>query len=494
MQKILISLLLLFFLFSCQKDNRNDDLQEKKIEIKEIESSNIISKEPIIENNSIETFLDIETLYPGKTAVEKLDSNLDLDTAVEQFIILIDQLNLVTIVVADFNKITREYFVAWEQSLPIIYNSDFSIKEEDVLAIKHNLELVVTGTTINNNNSLYIFQKTAPPKGIYIYYKTIFSNESSGTVELVIKTRSLDYTENIKDTDKAYDVQIENTNFLNDNTVAITKESWVWDRRNNIYIKDSSVTTEEKINVKEKLRNVFTGDKYSFLNFIDGEWFFEGETTQDNKIMIIDSLKDRIYFKYNDGIEEYLIKSFWLGFQKITINLENIDVSTIPYKIVVNLESTDSFNVTTQQTVPLWDGVYTRLNYDVKKRLVSETNTEIKKEVFFTGIYKNVAYSLNFQYPNYTKADNMGIIFEEGIFSLISIDSKRLVLQLKANTDLRSKHIITNYSFNYTEQTLDTQAIRTITLHEGVLTAYGIETRPDIGSMKFEQTEVISNE
>ena len=76
----------------------------------------------------------------------------------------------------------------------------------------------------------------------------------------------------------------------------------------------------------------------------------------------------------------------------------------------------------------------------------------------------------------------------------LEMDSGLQILQLKAKSKLRSIHNITNYKLSYTEQKLDSQAIRTIKIHEGVLTTHGIEIRSDVDSIRFEQTEVISND
>lgn len=488
-----LSLILLFVVLSCQESGRDDKLETKEIEIKEFQEPKQVIIEENIVNSSIETFLDIETLYPGKFAVEKKDSNMDHDTAIEQFIILIDELNLITIVVADFNKITREYFPAWEKQLPLIYNADFLMTEQDVLAYKRNLELVISGTTITNKNALYIFQKTAPPKGIHIYYKTIFSNESSGTVELVTQSRSLDYNESRKDSDKAYDVLVEKSNMLNENTIVVIKENWAWDKRKNIFVKESSDTIEQKINVKEKLTALYTGSKVNFIKFISGEWYLEGKTNDDGKIIIIDQNKNQVVLKYEDGVEEYNIYRSWKSFQKLTLNLKNRDITTIPKQFNITLNSTDQFTITNNNPTA-WDGQYTRLNNEIKDELISNTNTEIKKDIPFTGIYKNVLYSINFSYPEYSKISPEDGTIEEGLFTFLELNNNLLVLQLKAKTNLRSVYNITNYLFTYSEQKLDSQAIRTIKIHEGVLTTHGIEVKSNKTPMRFEQTEVISNE
>jgi len=487
----LLLVVLTLTLASCNKSYRDDNLEKKNIEIKEIQDPAEIKKSEEKLNKSIETFLEIENLFPGKIAIEKKDANLDLDPAMEQFIVLIDELNLVTIVVADFNVITREYFVAWEKRLPLIYNSDFLLVEQDVLGYMHNQELVISGTTITNNNGLYIFTKTAPPKGIHIYYKAIFEYESSGTVEIVTKSRSLDYNESRKDTDKSYDILIEKTNILNENTVAIVRENWVWDRRRTVFFKEKSETFEQKINTKEKLRAIYTGSKNDFINFIHGEWILENGKN-DYKIIIIEN-NDSVILKYNDGVEEYKISRSWKSFQKLTINLENIDVSTIPLQFNITLNSTDEF-VIANKVPTVWDGNYTRMNNEIKNRLISQVNTDIKSNIPFTGIFKNVSYSLNFTYPEYSKTDSANNILESGIFSLLKLEDNSYILQLKAKTKLRSEFITTNYKLLYSEQKLESQIIRTIKIHEGILTTYGIEEKPDLDQIRFEQTEVISSE
>lgn len=485
-----LSIVIILLSFSCQNSNRNDNLESKEIEIKEIQDDLIPSTPE--ENNLIETFLDINSLFPGQIAVETQDSNMDHDTAVEQFIILIDELNLVTIVVADFNNITREYFVAWQQQLPIIYNSDFLLTEQDVLANQHNLELVVSGTTIANQNALYIFQKSAPPKGIHIYYKTIFSNESPGTVELSIQSRSLDYIEGKKETDEAYDVLVEKSNLINENTIAFIRETWAWDRRRNIFIRERSETTEQKINVREKLTTLYRGTKSDFLKFISGAWYLQGETADDNKIIIIEGSGNRVYLRYNDGVEEYNIDRSWKSYQKLTLNLKNSDINTIPKQINLSLDTTDQFTIANK--VPtFWDGVYTRLGNETKNQLIANVNTDIKVDIPFTGIYKNVLYSYNFSYPFYSKIDPIEGTVEEGEFSLLKLNDL-LILQLRAKSEIRSVYNTTNFLLTYSEQKLDSQAIRTITIHEGILTTHGIEVKSDNSPMKFEQTEVISNE
>ncbi|MGL1891890.1 MAG: pallilysin-related adhesin [Spirochaetaceae bacterium] len=492
----LFFIFVLVFFLSCQEQNRNDNLEKKEIEINNMSEEildELVLEEDDQSKNSIETFLDIESLFPGKIAVEKKDSNLDLDAADEQFIILIDELNLITVVVADFNKITRQYFVAWEIRLPLIYNSDFLMAEQDVLGFKHNYELIMSGTTITNNNALYIFKKTAPPKGIHIYYKTIFSYETTGTVELITKSRSLDYIESRKDSDKAYDVLVEKTNYIDENTIAIIKEKWVWDRRNNLYIQESSETTEQKINVKEKLTAILRGNKSDFKDFISGEWYLKDDKEEIQNIVIIDGKRDVVILQYKDGIEQYDITRTRRVYQQLKIFLKNSEVSTLPRQLVITLNSTDEINVKIADDI-FWNGDYTRLNSDVKHSLLSNTNTDINKDVPFTGIYKNVLYSLNFSFPEYKKIHSENGTIEEGIFSLLELSNGEMIVQFKANSDIRSEFKITNYQLTYSEQQLDAQAIRTIKLHEGVLTTHGIEIKSDKDPLRFEQTEVMNNE
>lgn len=494
MNKLIIYIFItIIILTSCQKENRDDKLEEKKIELKEY-------SEPALENNfkedevkAVETLINVDELFPGKVAVEKKDSNLDLDTATEQFIVLIDDRNQITLVVVDTNKITREHFVAWKVELPILYNSDFSMTEQDVLGIKHNLELIVRGTTGLNNNALYIFKKTAPPKGIHIYYKTIYSYHSSGTVEIVTINRDLDYNERRKDYGKAYDILVEKTSVVNETTLSITSENWVWDRRRNYFIKESSNTVEEKINVKEKLRTIYTGNKSEFINFISGEWKLDLENSDENRIIIIDYTNNNVIMRYKDGVEQYLINRSWKSYKRLTLNLRNIEVSTIPKQLNITLNSTDNFSIISK-TPTAWDGEYTRLSREDKVKLISETNTDIKREAPFTGIFKNVSHSINFSYPEYKKIDVITGQIEEGTFSILELSNKRLVLQLKTQDETNSEFLVTNYDLNYTQQNLESQIIRTIKIHEGRLTTHGIEVKSDQDAIKFEQTEVISNE
>ena len=491
-KKYVLFISFIIILFSCKEQNRHNKLETKEIEIQESQIFEIDESDEQIEKDEyIETFLDIKIMFPDKKVVEKRDVNLDLDTAIEQYIILVDINMVITIVVADFNKITREYFVAWSYELTIIYNSDFSMVEQDVLAYQHNLELVISGTTINNNNALFIFRKTAPPKGVHIYYKSIFAKESSGSVEIITNSRSLDYNESRKNTDDAYDILVEKTNVINENTIAVIKENWAWDKRRNSFIKESSDRSEIKINVKEKLRTIFEGSKANFLDFVSGEWMLDSDISKD-MIMIIDSSVNKIIFKYEDGVEEYDIQKIWSIYQKLTIKLENSDINTIPEQITITLISTDEISIT-KKTPDTWVGNYTRLNTDNKNSLISKVNTDIIVDVPFTGIYKNVAYTINFSYPKFEMTSTTDGTVQEGIFSLLEL-SNCFVLQLKAKGELRSNYNITNYKLSFNEQALESQVIRTIKLHKGQLTTHGIEVKSDLSPIKFEQTEVLNSE
>lgn len=481
-------LTIILLLTSCEKQIRNDKLEEKEIELKEYsepEAEDI--SEEAEEIPSIETVLDLETLFPDKYAVMKKDANLDIDNANEQFIVLTDSSNLVTFVVADFNKITREYFPAWQVDLPILYNSDFTMSEQDVLGIKQNMELVISGSTQKSSNALFVFKKTAPPKGLHIYYKNIFRYDDEGSATLVVKNRDLSYIEKTQDYGKAYDILVEKTNMVNENTISIIAENWVWDRRRNRFFKESSSTTQQKVNVKEKLRAVFQSNKKDFIKYISGEWY------RDGKILIIDYKTETVTLKYEDGVETYDIFRSWKNYQRITFNLRNVEVSTIPLRLNIALNSTDTFTIA-NKTPTIWDGEYIRLNNELKEDLVSKTNTDIKEEPQFTGVFKNVFYSLNFSYPEYKKTNLVDNSIEEGIFSILKLSNGEQILQLKTKSQVRSEYSVVNYSLNYTEQNLESQVIRTINIHEGVLTTHGIELRPDTEVLKFEQTEVLNNE
>lgn len=493
--KIILLIFLLIF-FSCKDTRRVDKLEEKDIEIKEIVTTETVEVEQEIDQPLIETFIDVQTLYPEFTAVEKKDANLDYDSAIEQFIILVDQLNLVTIVVADFNKITREYFVAWEQRLPFVYNSDFLMTEQDVLAVQQQLQLVISGTTINNQNGLFIFQKTAPPKGIHIYYKSIFAAESAGTVQLAPNQRGLNYLEGKKEIDKAHDIQIVKSNFTNENTINIITENWAWDRRHNKFIKASSKSVEEKVNTQETLRTVYMGSKQNYIDFLDGEWYLNMENDK-SRMILIDSKNNRITLLDSEGQEYYEIvkNKSWKNYQKINLKLENIDVNSITKLFYITLNSTDKFTITSTTKNPTPEaGVYQRVNNEFKDNMISITNLQVIKEVPFTGIFTNVSYSINFLYPEYSIIHPEKGTIESGVFSLLELNDGQMVIQLNSSDESRINNTIKNYKITYEEQKLESQIIRTLKMHEGTLTTYGIEAVPDIDPIRFEQTEVISGE
>lgn len=492
----IIILIFLLITFSCEDNRRVDKLEEKDIEIKEIKTTEVIEVEQEVEQPSIETFIDIQSLYPNFTAVEKKDANLDYDAAIEQFIILVDQLNLVTIVVADFNKITREYFVAWEQRLPFVYNSDFLMMEQDILAIQQKLQLVISGTTINNQNGLYIFQKTAPPKGIHIYYKSIFKAESSGSVQISTNQRSLDYSEGKKSTDKAHDIQVVNSNLVNENTLIVITELFSWDRRTNEFVKTSNESIEEKVNTEETLRAVYRTGKQGFINFLDGEWNL---TTDDHKrrMMIIDSKSNRVTLLDDEGQQYFDIVLNYSRryYQKIHLSLRNVDVNSITKLFYITLNSTDKFTITSTLKNPTPEaGVYQRVNREFKDNMIAKTNLQIIKEVPFTGIFTNVSYSINFLYPEYSIIDPEAGTVESGVFTLLELDDNQMIIQLNKSDESRVNKSIKNYQITYNEQKLESQIIRTLKMHEGTLTTYGIEVEPDIDPIRFEQTEVISGE
>jgi len=497
--KTVTLLLIIFLLLSCEKNSRIDKLEKKEINLSPKPTLPLFTPPKDTKKESIDTFLDIESLFPDKIAVKIKDSNLDLDPSIEQFIILVDKNNVITLVVADFNKISRDYFVAWEIDLPFIYNSDFIMTEDDVLGVQHNLELVLSGTTLNGNNALYLFKKTAPPRGINIYYKTIFSYESTGTVELVSKTRDLDYTEKRKSQDKAYDIVVVKTDMLNENTLAIITENWVWDRRRDYFIKENSNIEETKINVKEKLTAIIRGNKSDFKEFLNGEWYHINNDEKVSNIIIIDHNNDTVMFKYIKGVEIYEITRTRKIYQLLKLYLRNKDVPTIPRNISFTLNSTDEMTVSVGDDSywtddSYWNGDYVRLKNDVKTKLISNTNTEIGIEPEFTGLFKNVSYSLNFSYPNYQKIDPIDGTIKDGHFSIIRLSNGLEILQLREKGEHRAEYKETNYKLEYTQQDLDSQIIRTIKISEGTLTTYGIEINPDISTIKLEQTEVLSSE
>lgn len=487
----ILIIIIMLLLTSCEKQIRNDKLEKKEIELNDhVEEKNKSTPKKRDEVKSIETVLDTDTLYPNKLAVSKKDLNLDLDNENEQFIVLIDENKNITFVVADFNQITRDYFPAWQVELPLIYNSDFTISEQDVLGVNQNLELVLTGQTKKSSKALYLFKKTAPPKGLHIYYKNIYSYNEEGSASLVTKSRDLDYVEAKKNQGKAYDILVEKTNIINENTINLITENWAWDRRRNKFFKESFTSTEEKVNVKEKLRAVYKSSKSDFIKYISGEWHLPGSDNSEDKIIIIDHKTETISFKYIDGFEQYRIKSSWRGYQYITFSLRNLEVSPIPLLLSFTLKSTDKI-VVSYKTPTFWDGEYTRLNNEDKVNLISKTNTDIKREPSFTGVFKNVSHSLNFSYPEYKKTNLNNNTVEEGTFSVLKLTNGDYILQLQTKSEERSLFKVTNYKLNYNEQKLTSQTIRTLKIHEGVLTTHGIELKPDTEAIKFEQTEVL---
>lgn len=486
-----IYLFFILIIFSCQREGRDD-----KLEIKEPlfnEDSNLESEAPIdvvAPEKKIETLINTDKEYPNLVVVDKADLNLDRDTSVEQLIILTDLKGLVTLSIADYNGATKSYTKAWDYTLPVIYNSDFSISEQDILGIQQDLQLVISGTTEDKSNALFIFQKSAAPKGLQIYYKRIFSEVNQGRIDIEEKERSLDYVEKRTNQGEAFGIITEKSKMLDENTLSITTEKWLWDRRKRVFIKSSVSTEEAKINAKERLTQIYRGNKKDFLNFLDGEWYLIKDDNSVDTVLVFDAKNERIFFSYGDGIEIFNFRYFWSSYRTMDITLRSNEVNTLPARIRLTLDDTDAITIVERaKYTKAFFGNYKRLTKEIKRDLISDTNTSIKQASPFTGVYKNVLYSINFTYPNYKKLSPTQGLIEEGVYNILKLSNGVEILQMKS-----MESVVTNYRLKYDEQVLESQIIRTIRIHQGRLTNYGIEVSPDNELIKFEQTEVLSNE
>lgn len=503
---LISSLCVIFFFFiGCQDRDKETEYVtiSKKIvpdgTTDKIERPEFISMSESNEYYGQETLPKVDTISRDDL-LEVLDVNLDFDRSDEQIVVIKEKaepFSPIEIVVIDFDGVKNSYEISWREETQATNIRNFTIALEDIVG-DHNLELICFGNDESNSRTLDVYRKTHAPSGVGLFYKSICSITSNGTIEIAKQDRAQAYKLGQKN-GISFPIVSYSQDPDSENILDLIKREYYWKYQDQQYV----LGKEEKIPGKKieekKLETLFTQPVKAYEDFLDGLWFkTEVEEEKGMEIISFDREKRRITFFENDVQEVY----FWKSSHKTRIpnsfylSGQNESVPFIEKVISIHVSSLDSIRVFVQdndfkKSNFSWDGSYSKLPDDFVHSLVDPPSTKKKitgSDLYgtFTGDEQN-EITFNFPYFHSRKGNEI----KQGGYSIYTVDDVT-ILELKFFKENGLVDYSERYRIIYEREINDDTILHHCILIPGKITVKGFTSfdEPDI---RLEQVEIVED-
>lgn len=403
--------------------------------------------------------------FPNNLVLQVINSNLDFDRADEQIIVTKDRetsLSNIEIVVIDFNNVDNDYEITWQKETSAVNIRNFNIALEDIVG-DHNLEIICFGINAEGNRTLDVFRKTHPPSGIGLFYTSICSISSDGTIEIDHQERSQAYKLGQRN-GVSFPIITYSKDIDSDNMLDLIKKEYHWKYQEQAYVIRKEVKVPgEKIEEKQ-LQKLFVQDEAAYEQYLDGLWYRppNNETSDPASYEMIhfDRRNNLITF-YEKGIQEVYR---WNSTHKTRIPnsfylvTHNELVPFIKKQISLYISSMDSIRIIVhdsdfKKSSFQWDGAYNRLSENFVASLfkVDKEEREGKNpNDLLTGEFVSEnGESIMFDFPYFTM--NTAQEQLQGGYSIYTIQNTT-ILELKIIDKTKLVKDTKVYSLNVQEE------------------------------------------
>ncbi len=411
--------------------------------------------------------------------IEAINANLDLDTIDEQILILKkkgEAESPIHVAVVDFDSVRDRYTRSWESSTQATNPRTFNLTLKDIVG-DHNLDLVCRGTRSTGELTLDVFRKTPSPSGLGLYFAPICQIVADGSIEVQEAERSEGYQLGQKNGPSfpiyAYTQDKESSNILD-----LVKFSYYWKYQQNRYELTSVEKVPGEVVKEQQLAGLFSSKSVAaFEQYLDGPWYRPKSAEADEEMILFLPAEKLISIYSGDTQEIYQWQeSYRMLTNRLTIVAENESIQSLNKRILVEVKSSNSINVTIVGSES-WDsstGSYVKLNEDLQRKFLAGQKKvrEASAQVRLTGLYRSQAGAeIIFEPPRFTWLE--GEKAYSGGFTLFYAGDMVLYFKGLNENGLATGDRI--YMLKYNEAAEGDQKVRTLVLTPGRLNVHGVE-------------------
>jgi len=487
---IVVNILLLFLFISCGEKtaSRHNDLPKTVIPAvsrdsetsAEIKDANAFKGETLPQPRI--------NIGSGNSVLYIKNINLDFDVEDEQVIVAAprDIKQNLKIMVLDFDSVRNKYIITWETEKTNINHRSITVSYIDTVG-DHNLEIVFSALTLDNNHHIDIFRKTHSPSGIRLYYESICSIELNGQIELIEKERSQAYNLGQKNGISFPVITYQENSISQDEGQKLLKTTYMWNYQANKYINAFQENIPAEILEEQKINKMFFDGIDAYKTFLEGQWY---NVDSDELIIRFNKNENEISFFTSDILEIYKWSEFNYSRLNKTIDIyaRNDLIHFITKRISIKIENMNRIKIEVKdrenpKDIDQMNGFYERISEDVISSIYN--NRESKSEqVILSGEYSGSSGTILFNGHYFTM--NSADTVKKGIFSIYNYNNE-LILELRVIDDnyLLKESLL--FKLSYDEKDMEQTIINRILLTKGVVTADTFKTSGE-DQLQFIQT------
>ena len=463
----------IFLIISCDKKTVfiNDNYPRTVIPLITSESENDLKKSGNnFKDNNSEPGLKIN-IGNNYNAVYIKNINLDFDVEDEQVVVASDKddKQKIKIIVLDYDSVRNKYINTWEIEKTNINYRSLTITYLDIVG-DHNLEIVFSAVSMDNNHILDVFRKTHSPSGIRLYYESICSLSINGQIELLEKERSPAYNLGQKNGISFPIITYEDLVNIPEQVSGFKKTTYMWNYQANKYINAFEEIIPAEIVEEQKINKLFFEGIDAYKSFLEGQWY---NVNSDELIIRFNKDRSEIAFFTSDILEIYKWSEFnYSRLNKtIDINARNELIHFITKRIFIKIENMNRIRIDIKdrenpKDIDQMNGTYERISENLIASIYTEKNNYAEK-ITLTGEYFGEGDILSFD-KNYFYLKS-GNTLKSGIYSIYNY-SNELILELRFMDINKVFNDVRLYSINYDVKEMETSIINRLVLTRGVIT------------------------
>jgi hypothetical protein len=428
-------------------------------------------------------------INPEDYLLQVINMNLDIDQIEEQIIVYKkknDPVDRIRLMIADFDNVRNTYVNAWQGETQGTNNRSFTVYFQDILG-DHISEILCFGRNDKGEQTLDIFRKAPSPQGFGIFYNSIASISSPGSIEIEERRRSEAY-QLLQRNDESFPIAVYTTDPDSSNIIDLVKTTFYWSHQDGRYILGKTEKIPGQLIAEKQLTDLFSKNASDFEIFLSGPWYKvksgTGSPPRAADIIHFDNKERKIVF-YDGEIQEIFnwSSSYRTIYRGLYINSSNEAISNITKQLSLSISGMDSFDLQIKGGEG-WDGQYRRLGKELQTSFFDSRSSGVKIDTLkISGIYRNEGgIELYFAAPHFTLRENGRTI--SGGYVIYSFNGEILELKiLKENGLVDSTR---TYKIHFIEEIRGNQIVRNLTLQPVTVSSRGVDIKTG-GTIKLEQ-------
>lgn len=426
-------------------------------------------------------------LGANKRVLQSLATNLDLDPAEEQILILQNKTNLslpVSIQVADYDVARKTYYLAWEGSALASASQPLTLSLDDLIG-DHQQEVLIQGLDESGHPSLDVLRLVPPTGSLGFEYQTIFSRVSLGTVRIEHPLRPVTYEEG-QNSDLSALIIIDEPDARSNDPRDTVRTSYSWLFQKGEYVSTGVERYQRDTSGDATLEKIFNGDNTQFEAFLEGPWLKAVPDKTGLLILFFRSAEREITFASSRAQEVY----HW----EVTSRSSRASLSLVGSNDLINLIKLQmNVMVATADTIevnamdnPGWSGTYKKLDPSAARVLARQGTEALAQQKPPVGLYRNdKGDEFDFMAPEIRL--RLGGVVMTGSVAVFPL-GEVTVLQIKVPARPGSPGLSRSYSMVAKEESSTSRVVRTLRLQGGTLNSKGwVSDQSD--PLRLEQVE-----